>query len=288
MRPSGSRRRRRVTFVPGTGITKSALTVVGIVPGIDEAAFKEAAEEAKDGCPVSGALKGNVELTLDARLQNLGRGHRHGNRAAPRRAGAQLPRDAGAAVRPCRLQRPPRGGGGRPPAEGARDAVQARRALACRGRRSRRGAHRRRARRDGPRVRGGDRAHRGGAEARARRDRSRRHEGRDRRGAPGRRRRRGRALGRRGHADAAALRRAARLQDRDAVDERERRRRDQGDGVRRQGRRRVLGVQVGGRHAPRAARADDGVAGTHPHLHRHRRRHARGRGGRGRRSTRTT
>jgi osmotically inducible protein OsmC len=59
-----------VTFVPGTGITKSALTVVGIVPGIDEAAFHEAAEEAKDACPVSGALKGNVELTLDARLQN--------------------------------------------------------------------------------------------------------------------------------------------------------------------------------------------------------------------------
>jgi osmotically inducible protein OsmC len=59
-----------VTFVPGTGITKSALTVVGSVPGIDEAAFKNAAEEAKEGCPVSNALKGNVELTLDARLQN--------------------------------------------------------------------------------------------------------------------------------------------------------------------------------------------------------------------------
>jgi osmotically inducible protein OsmC len=59
-----------VTFVPGTGITKAALTVVGSVPGIDEAAFEEAAEEAKEGCPVSSALKGNVELTLDARLQN--------------------------------------------------------------------------------------------------------------------------------------------------------------------------------------------------------------------------
>ena len=57
-----------VTFVPGTGITKSALTVVGHVPGIDEDSFKAAAEAAKDGCPVSGALKGNVELTLDARL----------------------------------------------------------------------------------------------------------------------------------------------------------------------------------------------------------------------------
>jgi osmotically inducible protein OsmC len=57
-----------VTFVPGTGITKSALSVVGRVPGIDEASFEAAAEAAKDGCPVSGALKGNVELTLDARL----------------------------------------------------------------------------------------------------------------------------------------------------------------------------------------------------------------------------
>src|SRR5215217_8944925 len=59
-----------VTFVPGTGITKAALTVVGTVPGIDEAAFGEAADGAKDGCPVSGALKGNVELTLDARLES--------------------------------------------------------------------------------------------------------------------------------------------------------------------------------------------------------------------------
>ncbi len=58
-----------VTFVPGTGITKSALTVTGRVPGMDEQAFREAAEGAKVGCPVSGALKGNVELELDARLE---------------------------------------------------------------------------------------------------------------------------------------------------------------------------------------------------------------------------
>jgi osmotically inducible protein OsmC len=57
-----------VTFVPGTGITKSALAVTGRVPGMDEDAFREAAETAKDGCPVSGALKGNVELELSARL----------------------------------------------------------------------------------------------------------------------------------------------------------------------------------------------------------------------------
>jgi lipoyl-dependent peroxiredoxin len=59
-----------VTFVPGTGITKSALTVVGAVPGLDDAAFKDAAEAAAQNCPVSSALKNNVELTLDARLQN--------------------------------------------------------------------------------------------------------------------------------------------------------------------------------------------------------------------------
>ena len=57
-----------VTFVPGTGITKAALTVTGRVPGLDEQAFREAAEGAVEGCPVSGALKGNVELSVDARL----------------------------------------------------------------------------------------------------------------------------------------------------------------------------------------------------------------------------
>ena len=57
-----------VTFVPGTGITKSVLDVSGRVPGLDQDAFREAAETAKDGCPVSQALKGNVELELNARL----------------------------------------------------------------------------------------------------------------------------------------------------------------------------------------------------------------------------
>ena len=57
-----------VTFVPGTGITKSALTVTGSVPGLDEDGFRKAAEDAKENCPVSSALKGNVELELDARL----------------------------------------------------------------------------------------------------------------------------------------------------------------------------------------------------------------------------
>ena len=60
-----------VTFAPiegGFKVAASALTVRGTVPGIDEAAFKEAAAAAKDGCPISGALKGNVELSVEATL----------------------------------------------------------------------------------------------------------------------------------------------------------------------------------------------------------------------------
>jgi osmotically inducible protein OsmC len=58
-----------VTFQPGEGITKIALTVEGSVPGLDEAAFREAAEAAKAGCPVSKALAGVPEITLDASLR---------------------------------------------------------------------------------------------------------------------------------------------------------------------------------------------------------------------------
>lgn len=56
-----------VTLIPGTGITGSALTLVGTVPGIDQAKFSELADKAKDGCPVSKAL-GAINVTLDARL----------------------------------------------------------------------------------------------------------------------------------------------------------------------------------------------------------------------------
>lgn len=52
----------------GWKIASSALEVQGTVPGMDEAAFQDAAEQAKDGCPVSGALKGNVEMTVNSRL----------------------------------------------------------------------------------------------------------------------------------------------------------------------------------------------------------------------------
>ena len=59
-----------VTFVPGEGITRVALEVVGRVPGLDEAAFREAAEGAKMNCPVSKALAAVPEIVLDARLDS--------------------------------------------------------------------------------------------------------------------------------------------------------------------------------------------------------------------------
>ena len=57
-----------VTFQPGEGITKGVLTVHGTVPGIDEGAFKAAAEGAKDNCPVSKALAGVPDVTVEATL----------------------------------------------------------------------------------------------------------------------------------------------------------------------------------------------------------------------------
>ena len=59
-----------VTFVPGTGITNIAISVVGRVPGLDEAGFREAAEGAVENCPVSKALASVPEITLDARLES--------------------------------------------------------------------------------------------------------------------------------------------------------------------------------------------------------------------------
>jgi lipoyl-dependent peroxiredoxin len=52
----------------GWKITRMALEVEGQVPGIDEQGFREAAEGAKSGCPVSSALAGNVEITVTPRL----------------------------------------------------------------------------------------------------------------------------------------------------------------------------------------------------------------------------
>ncbi|MFI2611534.1 OsmC family protein [Kitasatospora sp. NPDC018619] len=59
--------RADVTFQPGTGITGIHLTVIGTVPGLDEAGFVKAAEGAKANCPVSQALTGTT-ITLSASL----------------------------------------------------------------------------------------------------------------------------------------------------------------------------------------------------------------------------
>jgi osmotically inducible protein OsmC len=60
-----------VTFDKGDAgwkIARSEITVRGDVPGIDAARFAELAEDAKENCPVSAALKGNVELVVNAAL----------------------------------------------------------------------------------------------------------------------------------------------------------------------------------------------------------------------------
>jgi len=53
----------------GWSVVSSAITVLGYVPGASHEAFVSAAEAAKDGCPISRALAGNVELSIDATLE---------------------------------------------------------------------------------------------------------------------------------------------------------------------------------------------------------------------------
>ena len=111
----------------------------------------------------------------------------------------------------------------------------------------------------------------------ARRARPRRRQGRDRRGARRRRRRRGRLWAGDLAGCCSATRSGAASSGRSSRSRRATRR-AQGRHVRDQGRRRVLDLQVRGRHASRAARAGDRVAGPHPHLDRDRRGDAGGRG----------
>ena len=60
-----------VEFVPGTGITTITLTVRGHIHGISDGDFAKLAQNAKDGCPVSQALKGNVEIKLKAEQDHI-------------------------------------------------------------------------------------------------------------------------------------------------------------------------------------------------------------------------
>jgi len=61
-----------VTFAQSEGgwrVASSRLEVHGVVPGLDQAGFEAAAAAAKDGCPISQALKGNLEISVVATLE---------------------------------------------------------------------------------------------------------------------------------------------------------------------------------------------------------------------------
>jgi lipoyl-dependent peroxiredoxin len=63
----------RCTFEVGEGganIKTMQLSVVGTVPGMTDADFRAAASAAGEGCPVSKALKGNVDIQVDATLKS--------------------------------------------------------------------------------------------------------------------------------------------------------------------------------------------------------------------------
>ena len=53
----------------GFTVTDSAIVVRGVVPGATQESFAAAAAEAKDGCPISRALRGNVAITVEATLE---------------------------------------------------------------------------------------------------------------------------------------------------------------------------------------------------------------------------
>jgi osmotically inducible protein OsmC len=52
----------------GVAVTTMHLEVRGVVSGLDDAGFKAAAETAEGSCPISNAIRGNVDITLDAGL----------------------------------------------------------------------------------------------------------------------------------------------------------------------------------------------------------------------------
>lgn len=59
-----------VDFVAGEGVKASHIVVSGVVPGIDQEAFGAAAAAAGEGCPISGALAGNIEISVKATLES--------------------------------------------------------------------------------------------------------------------------------------------------------------------------------------------------------------------------
>jgi osmotically inducible protein OsmC len=59
-----------VEFEPGEGVRSSRISVRGRVPGIDQDGFAKAAGGAGEACPISGALKGNVDIGVEATLES--------------------------------------------------------------------------------------------------------------------------------------------------------------------------------------------------------------------------
>ncbi len=54
----------------GFEVVSSNLSVIGVVPGLDQAGFEEMARQGEQGCPVSNALRNNVTIGLEAKLEN--------------------------------------------------------------------------------------------------------------------------------------------------------------------------------------------------------------------------
>ena len=54
----------------GIAVTRSALEVTGVVPGLDQDGFQRAAEQGEQNCPISATLRGNVDITVSATLES--------------------------------------------------------------------------------------------------------------------------------------------------------------------------------------------------------------------------
>lgn len=61
-----------VTFEPlpagGFKVGSSSLSVEGVVPGLDQAGFADLAAQGEAGCPISNAIRGNVDISVEATL----------------------------------------------------------------------------------------------------------------------------------------------------------------------------------------------------------------------------
>jgi len=66
--PAGLEVQATCTFKPGQGITTMNIDVRADVPGVDEAGFREGLDAAKGSCPVSNALRNNVDIQVDGTL----------------------------------------------------------------------------------------------------------------------------------------------------------------------------------------------------------------------------